>query len=63
MVVFELTFVGAEVLLFDPDWEVAKLVRLQINRERTPAVNRIVLSWTRERASRVFVELFIGCTP
>jgi hypothetical protein len=50
-------------VLFDPDREVAELVRLQIKRERTPAVNRKVLKLTRERPSLVIVELFIGCTP
>jgi hypothetical protein len=57
--VWEVAAVLLPVVLFDPEGEVAELVRLQIRRERTPATNKNVLKWTRERTSRTNVELFI----
>jgi hypothetical protein len=56
---WEVAVVLLPVVLFDPDREVAEPLRLQIKRERTPAINKNVLRWTRERTSRVRIELFI----
>jgi len=51
------------VALSDRDRSDADPVRLQINRERTPAANSMFLIRTLERESLVCVLGFIGLTP